>query len=121
MTIPFKLVHVSARERLHACLRFRLVHVAENVQQRPLGSHISVGRRIRCNTGRGVLDTAAALTTPAASYFAGKPNQTKRTEYRAGERERERERERPRPFAGRGILNTRLLVLLPDYCYRQKK
>ena len=51
MTIPFKLVHVSARERLHACLRFKLVHVAENVQQRPLGSHISVGRRIRCNTG----------------------------------------------------------------------
>ena len=51
MTIPFKLVHVSAREQLHACLRFKLVHVAENVQQRPLGSHISVGRRIRCNTG----------------------------------------------------------------------
>ena len=27
------------------------VHVAENVQQRPLGSHFSVGRRIRFNTG----------------------------------------------------------------------
>ena len=27
------------------------VHVADNVQQRPLGSHFSVGRRIRCNTG----------------------------------------------------------------------
>ena len=27
------------------------VHVAENVQQRPLGSHFSVGRRIQCNTG----------------------------------------------------------------------
>ena len=37
MTIPFKLVHVSARERLHACLRFKLVHVAENVKQRPWG------------------------------------------------------------------------------------
>jgi hypothetical protein len=29
------------------------VHVAENVQQRPLGSHFSVGRRIRCDTGSG--------------------------------------------------------------------
>ena len=25
--------------------------VAENAQQRPLGSHFSAGRRIRCNTG----------------------------------------------------------------------
>ena len=27
------------------------VHVADNVQERPLRSHFSVGRRIRCNTG----------------------------------------------------------------------
>ena len=40
--LSFKLGHVSVRERLHACLRFKLVHVAENVQQRPLGSHCSV-------------------------------------------------------------------------------
>ena len=35
----------------HACLRFKLVHIAENMQQRPLGSHFSLGRRIRCNSG----------------------------------------------------------------------
>ena len=35
----------------HACLRFKLVHIAEHVQQRPLGSHISTGRRVRRNTG----------------------------------------------------------------------
>ena len=29
-TLRFKLVHVSAREQLHARLRFKLVHVAEN-------------------------------------------------------------------------------------------
>jgi hypothetical protein len=32
-------------------LGFKPVHIAENMQQRPLGSHFSVGRRIRCNTG----------------------------------------------------------------------
>ena len=36
---------VSARERLHACVHFILVHVAESVQQRPLGSHFSGDRR----------------------------------------------------------------------------
>ena len=35
----------------HTCLRFNLMHIAENMQQRPLGSHFSVGRRIWCNTG----------------------------------------------------------------------
>ena len=44
-TLSFRLVRVSARERLHACLRFKLVHVAENVKQRPLGSYFLVGRR----------------------------------------------------------------------------
>ena len=34
-----------------ACLCFKLVQVAEHMQQRPLGSHFSVGRRIRCNPG----------------------------------------------------------------------
>ena len=35
----------------HLCFCYNsLVHVAENVQQRTLGSHFSVGRRIRCNT-----------------------------------------------------------------------
>ena len=43
----FKLVHVSACERLHACLSFKLVHW----QQWPLRSHITKGNRIRCNTG----------------------------------------------------------------------
>ena len=41
--LSFRLVHVSAREQLHACLRFKLVHVSENVQQPRLGSHFSVG------------------------------------------------------------------------------
>ena len=35
----------------HACLRFKLVHISKNMQKCPLGSHILVGRRIRCNTG----------------------------------------------------------------------
>ena len=42
--------------RLHARQRFKLVHVAENVRQRHLGSHFSVGRRIRCNNGTGGID-----------------------------------------------------------------
>ena len=41
-TLSFKLGHVSRHEQLHACLRFKLVHVAENVQQRPLGWHFLV-------------------------------------------------------------------------------
>ena len=41
-TLSFKLGHVSARERLHACLCFKLVHVSENVQQCPIRSHCSV-------------------------------------------------------------------------------
>ena len=49
-TLSFKIVHVYAREQLHACLRFKLLHATENVQQRPLGSDFSVGRRILCNT-----------------------------------------------------------------------
>ena len=31
------------------------VHVAENVKQRPLGSHFSVGLSIRCNAGKALL------------------------------------------------------------------
>ena len=52
MTLRFKIVHVSVRERLYACLRSKLAHVSKNVQQRSLGSHISVGRRVRRNTWR---------------------------------------------------------------------
>ena len=37
--LRFKLVHVSARERLHGHLRSKLVYFVENVQQCPLGSH----------------------------------------------------------------------------------
>ena len=51
------LVHLSARNRLHDGLRFKLAHVSENVQQRPLGSDFSVGRRIKSNTGTGFVDT----------------------------------------------------------------
>ena len=43
----------------HACLRFKLVHIAENMQQRPLGSHFSLGRRIRCNTGVAIATSDA--------------------------------------------------------------
>jgi hypothetical protein len=44
----------------HACLRFKLVHIAVNIQQRPLGSHFSVGRRIRCNTGVAIATNSIA-------------------------------------------------------------
>jgi hypothetical protein len=43
----------------HACLRFKVVHIAENMQQRPLGSHFSLGRRIRCNTGVAIATSDA--------------------------------------------------------------
>ena len=43
-------MHVSARQKLYACLHFKLVHVAENVKQRTLWSQFTVDNRIRLNT-----------------------------------------------------------------------
>ena len=61
--LRFKLVHVSARERLHAqWQRFKLVHVAENVQQRPLGPHCTVGNRMCSLIGPCVTPAAGMIT-----------------------------------------------------------
>jgi hypothetical protein len=64
----------------HACLRFKLVHIAEHVQQRPLGSHISTGRRILCNTGTpgavkrlgGEFSGGGGLAAPRGGRYASK-------------------------------------------------
>ena len=50
LSLRFKHVHVSTR--LHGRLHFTLVHVAGNMQQRPLVSNFMRGNRIRCNTGQ---------------------------------------------------------------------
>ncbi|CAL8406059.1 unnamed protein product [Arctogadus glacialis] len=51
------------------------VHVAENVQQRPLGSHFSVGRRIRCNTGSIYSSDPDALNGPTCRTPGEEPQQ----------------------------------------------
>ena len=46
----------------------RFAHVAENVQQCPMGSHFSVGRRILCNTrSLSLLDRILAFRIDCSS------------------------------------------------------
>ena len=53
----FNLLHVSACERLQACQHFNLLHVSEMLNS-ALGSHFSVGRRIQWNTGTGFVEAS---------------------------------------------------------------